>query len=167
MAEKFFEVADLVPAFVPVDMQTANNTGDWVNLSLYHRCIVCVLKAVGTGGNGDVIFNLQQATDNAASDVKDINFSVIFSRLAVDVTTVAAFTRNTQTAATSYTDATSAEKGGFICVEILAENLDAANDFTHIRLDVADTGTAANLGCGFYIMLDPIFNQQTPPDATA
>ena len=165
MTQRFFETANLVSAFVPVSLATAANTGDWVGLSDYQRCVVVLFKDAGTAGD-DPIFNLQQATDNTGSGAKDLTFTVIYSKVGAQ-TGIANFTRNTQTAATSYTDATSAESESIIAVEVSAEDLDADNDFTHVRLDVADVGTNAQLGCAFYLMLDPRHASQTPPSAIA
>jgi len=99
-----------------------------------------------------------------AGVAKDLDFTVVYSKVGTH-TRVANFTRNTQSAATSYTDATSAEAESIIAVEISAEDLDADNDFTHIQLSVADVGGNAQLGCGFYLMLDPRHASQTPPTA--
>ena len=165
MTQRLFETANLVSAFVPVDLQTGANTGDWVGLGDYQRCVVVVFKGAGTAGD-DPIFNLQQATDNAGTSAKDLTFTTIYSKVGTQ-TGIANFTRNTQTAATSYVDAVSAEAEGIIAVEISSEDLDADNNFTHVRLDVADIGSNAQLGCGFYLMLDPRHASQTPPSAIA
>lgn len=164
MAGPLAENAQIVPAFIPVDMQTGANDGDWVNMSLYEYCTAILYKAVGTAGD-DPVFKLQQAQDNAGTGAKDINFTDIHSKLAVDITTVGTYTKTTQTAATSYTDATSAEKAGIIQVTIRAENLDVDNGFTHIQLSVADTGSNAQLGCGLYILEPGRFSQATLPSA--
>ena len=63
--------------------------------------------------------------------------------------------RNTQTAATTYTDAASAEAESITAVEISSEDLDVDNSFSHVQLSVADVGGNAQLGCGFYLMPDP------------
>ena len=39
---EFLEVADIIPAFVPVDMQTGANNGQWVNMKNIAR-LACVL----------------------------------------------------------------------------------------------------------------------------
>jgi len=49
----------------------------------------------------------------------------------------------------------SAEAEAIIAVDIKAEDLDVDNDFDCVRLDVADVGSNAQLGCGFYILYEP------------
>ena len=165
MTQRFFETANLVSGFVPVDLQTGANTGDWVGLGDYQRCVVVLHKGAGTAGD-DPAFVLKQATDNSGTGSKDLDFTVIYSKVGTQ-TGIANFTRSTQTAAATYTDATSAESEGIISVEVSAEDLDVDNDFTHIQLSVADIGSNAQLGCGFYLMLDPRHASQTPPSAIA
>lgn len=164
---KILESMALVPAIIPVDLMTAANDGDWVNLKHYNRCLVVLYKAAGTAGN-DPIFKLQQATAAAGTGAKDILFTRVYSKLhATDVGTVEDFTQASQTAATSYTDATSAEKQGMIAVEISADMMDVAGGFTFLRLDIADVGAAANLGCAFYILFEPRYQGADMPSAIA
>ena len=165
MTQKFFETANLVSAFVPVDMQTGANTGDWVGLTDYQRCVIVLFRGAGTAGD-DPAFVLKQATDNAGTGSKDLTFTVVYSKVGTQ-TGIADFTRNTQTAATTYTDAASAEAESVIAVEVSSEDLDVDNSFSHVQLSVADIGGNAQLGCGFYLMLDPRHASQTPPSAIA
>jgi len=160
MSEKFLEGADIVSAFVPVDMQTADNNGDWVNLKNYGRCVAVLFKAAGTAGQ-DPVFKLQQAKDAAGTSAKDLLFDTIWKKVGT-LTGIAGFTKATQTAATSHTDTDSAEASSIMAVEIKASDLDVANGFTHVQLSIADVGGNAQLGCGFYIMLDPAFHRSAP-----
>lgn len=154
MQTKFIESADIVAGFVPVDMQTGANTGDWVNLSTYARCVAVLFKAAGTAGD-DPVFTLQQATDNAGTSAKALTFTTVWSKVGT-LASIAAFTKNTQAAAGTYTDTVSAESQAIMLVEIRAEDLDVSNGFNHIQLSIPDTGTNAQLGCAFYLMLDPL-----------
>ncbi len=165
MTQRFLEVADITSAFVPVDMQTAANSGDWVNLKSYDRVLAVLFKAIGTAGD-DPIFKLQQATDNTGAGAKDLTFTTIWKKVGT-LTGIAAWTKITQAAATSYVDTDSAEAQTIMAVEIRSEDLDAANNFTHVQLSVADVGGNAQLGCGFYIMLNPIRQGATLPSAEA
>lgn len=154
MRSKFLEVADIVSAFVPVDMQTAANDGDWVNLRAFGVCLAVLFKAIGTAGD-DPVFKLQQATDATGAGAKDLTFTTVWKKVGTQ-TGISAFTKATQSAATSHTDAVSAEAQGLFVVEVHAEDLDSAGGFTHMQLSVADVGGNAQLGCGFYIMLNPL-----------
>ena len=163
--QKFLEGANIVSAFVPVDMQTAANDGDWVNLTKWGRVVCVLFKGIGTAGD-DPIFKLQQAKDAAGGSAKDLTFTDIWKKVGTQ-TGIANFTKATQAAATSHTDAVSAEAQGIFAVEIKASDLDSAGGFTHVQLSVADVGGNAQLGCGFYIMLDPVFSGSTLESAIA
>lgn len=155
---KFLEGNQIQSAFVPVDMSAAANAGDWVNLENYERCAVVLFKGAGTAGD-DPTFKVQQATANDGTGAKDLDFETIWTKVGSQATT-GQFTKNSQTADTEYTDATSAEAEGMFVAEFSAEDLDAANGFTHLQLSVADVGTNAQLGCGFYILLGPKYSEE-------
>lgn len=165
MSESFFEKNTIVSAFVPVDMQTAANEGDWVSLAKYDRCVCLLFKGIGTAGD-DPIFNLQQADSAVGGNAKDIDFTVIHEKVGAQSST-SDFTRTAQTAATSYTNAASAEAESIIAVEVKADEMDVDNGFVWLRLDVADVGNNAQLGGAFYIMSGARYAQATPPDAIA
>lgn len=163
MSEGFLEKNTIVSAFVPVDMQTANNEGDWVSFAKYDRCLIVLFKGIGTAAD-DPIFNLQQADSLSGGNAKDLLFTVIHKKVGAQITTLD-FSRVTQTAATSHTDAVSAEAEAIMAVEVKADELDVDNGFNWIRLDIANIGSNAQLGCAFYIMLGARYAQPTPPDA--
>ena len=148
-----FELAGIEAAFVPVDMQAAANNGDWISLENY-KSVLCVLfGAAGTAGD-DPVFTLTQATANDGSGEKALTFEVIHEKVGT-LASVASWTRATQSAATSYTNAASAEGQKIIMVRIDADELDVAGGFTHVQLTIPDTGSNAALGCGFYLMGNP------------
>jgi len=165
MTARFLETADIVAAFVPVDMQTAANDGDWVNLQNFERCVAVLFKAIGTAGD-DPVFTVKQATDNAGSNAKALNISTIWSKVGT-LSGISGFTKNTQAAGATYTDAASAEAQAIMAVDILAEELDSEGGFTHIQLSIPDVGGNAQLGCGFYILLEPRTAGATVPSAIA
>jgi len=149
----FFTECNPVMAIVPVDLAAAANNGDWVSLKNYERVVILLIKGIGTAGQ-DPIFKLQQATDNAGTGVKDLLFTKVYSKVGTQ-TGITAMTKTTQAAATSYTDAVSAEAQAIIGVEITSEDLDSDGGFTHVRLDIADVGAAAQIGGALYLMLNP------------
>ena len=165
MTEGFLERNTIVSAFVPVDMQTANNNGDWVSMAKYDRCLVVLFKGIGTDGD-DPIFNLQQAKTAAGGTAKDLDFTVIHKKVGSQLTTLD-FSRVTQTAATSHTDTDSAQAEAIMAVEIKADELDTDNGYYFIRLDIANIGGNAQLGWAFYILSGARYAQPTPPDAQA
>jgi len=165
MSQKFFQEANIVSAFVPVDMQTAANDGDWVSLANYQRCVAVLFKAAGTAGQ-DPVFTLEQATTAAGGSSKALTFTTIYKKVGTQ-TGISSWTKTTQSAAGTYTDAVSAEAEAIIAVEISASDLDVDNGFDFVRLTIPDVGGAAQLGCAFYIMLDPRDSGQTMPSAIA
>ncbi len=165
MSAKFAEVANVVAGFNPVNMATAANNGDWVNMERYERCVVLLFKDASTAGD-DPTLTLQQATSNAGANAKNLLFDTIWVKQDTTLAAVGTYTKVTQTAATSYTDATSAEDTAIWIVEIRAEDLDVSGGFTHVQASVADTGTNAQLGALLYIMLDPKYTGgDSPPTA--
>ena len=66
-----------------------------------------------------------------------------------------------QSAAGSYTATGTAAQQKIIAIEIQASDLDVANAFTHVQVSVARTAHA-QLGAGFYVMLNPRHRQAVP-----
>lgn len=154
MQGNLIENLQISSCFVPVDMQAAANTGDWFNMGPFRKVIAVLFKAAGTAGD-DPVITLEQATSNAGAGNKALNFTTIYSKVGT-LTGVGTFTKVTQAAANTYTDATSAEAQAIIAIEIDASDLDVANGFTHIQMSVADVGGNAQLGCAFYLGLPRI-----------
>lgn len=153
--EGFLQRATIEAAFVPIDMAGQANTGDWISLENYRRAAVVLFGAVGVAGD-DPIFKLQQATASDGTGFKDLLFTVIYEKVGATLAATAAWTRVTQTAATSYVNALSAEAQKLIVVDIDAAMLDVTNGFTFIQLSAADVGAGgAQIGCGFFILYEP------------
>ncbi|HWA22321.1 MAG TPA: hypothetical protein VG735_08005 [Caulobacterales bacterium] len=150
------EIANIHPAILPVDLESGANNGIWISLKGYAGCCVVLHKKAGTAGD-DPIFTLKQSTDvtNSQSDSKALTFTRVYSKLHA-TTVPGAWTLNTQAAAGTYTDDTSAEKSGIIAVDVKAEDLDQANGFDCLRLEIPDTGSAgAELAGAVYILYGP------------
>lgn len=138
-----------IGGFTPVDMQTADNNGAWVSMTNLEAVVAVLYAAIGTAGD-DPVFTLEQATSAAGAGAKGLNFTEIYIKNAANVNTTAAFTKVTQSAASTYTNATSAEAQNLFAVEIPATSLDQANGYRFVRLTIPDTGANAKLGCGIY-----------------
>lgn len=150
-AKLILDDIDLIEGFPCVDLQTAANTGDYVNVRDFDRLAVVFISGVGTAGD-DPTLVLQQATSNAGGSVKDLNFTVIYRKqAATSLASTTAWTRTTQTAATSYTQTDAAEQSLIWVVEIDPASLDVANGFDYVRATVADVGGNAQPGYLFYI----------------
>lgn len=149
MQGKLIENLQISAGFVPVDMQTTANAGDWFNMKPFRKVLAVLYKAAGTAGD-DPVITLEQATSNAGAGNKPLNFTTVYSKVGT-LTGVGQFTKITQASANTYEDETSAEAQAIIAIEIDADDLDTANGFTHIQMSVADVGSNAQLGCVFYL----------------
>lgn len=153
MGSKFLEGNQIVSAITPVNLATGANNGDWVNMENYGRCTVVVHKGAGTAGE-DPVITLRQATDNAGTDAKALTFTAVWKKVGAQ-SGIGTFTKATQTAANTHTDDTSAEAEGVFVVDIVAEQLDAANGFTHLQLQIPKVGTNAQIGGALCILTEP------------
>jgi hypothetical protein len=151
--ERFLSNATIEAAVVPVDLSSAANNGDWFSLENYQRVAIVLFKGAGTAGD-DPVFTLRQATDASGTSAKALNFEVVYEKVGT-LASVTAWTRVAQSAANTYTNTASAESQAIIVVEISARDLDVANGFTHLQLQIPDVGSNAQIGCGLYIGLDP------------
>lgn len=185
MIDEIIDKIDFVSGFVPVDMQTADNNGTWVDLSKYEGCIAVLFKGIGTSGD-DPIFLVQQAKDNASGSAKALNYSRVRAKIgATSVAAVAAATEYLYAGSGSYTartdgaspvavdssansfKPTSAADSAFIWVLIRGEHLDVKNGFTHVNVKIADIGSNAQLGCVFYVMVGPRYAEYQNQSAIA
>jgi hypothetical protein len=156
----------LVPFFPPVNMATAANTGDWINMAKFKHCAIVLLKAIGTAGE-DPTITVQQATAAAGTNAKALNFTKILVKQGALFTAIGQFTRVTQTAANTYTEATSAEAQALWVIEIDADELDVDNGFTFVQASVGDVGTDAQIGTAFAILSGASYVEDPAPSAIA
>jgi hypothetical protein len=157
MNKHFLEKVQIAAAFVPVDMAAQANDGDWISLKNYGRVAIVLFKAAGTAGQ-DPIFTLRQAQDVAGTGAKALKFDRIDTKVG-NLNAVGTFTKKTQVAADTYVDDTSAEAQAIMVVDIKAEDLDLANGFDCVQLQIPDVGAAAQLGCGLYLLHEPRYGK--------
>ncbi len=152
---EFLEGGQIVMGFPPADVSaSASQTADFVSLKNYQRVVAVFMAGAGVAG-ADSTVTLTQATAVAGTGEKALNFTKIKVKQGASMAAIGTFTETTQTAANTYTSATSGESELIWAIEIKREDLDIANDFDCIRLSVADH-TAYKCGTVFYILLDPI-----------
>ena len=159
MNKNIVEKMQICTGFVPVDMQTGANNGDWVSMKNYGRCAIVVFKAAGTAGD-DPTVTVKQANDVSGTNAKALNFTRVDSKEGT-LTSIGQFTTTTQAAGNTYTNDTLAEKQAIIVIDIKAEDLDADNDFDCVQVSIADTGTNAQLGCALYLLHEPRYGSGT------
>lgn len=136
----FFENGfDFVPDVINADANS-DLTGDWINLKHYDRAYLVLQKPAGTAGD-DLSIHIQQATDNSGTGAKDLTFTKLWHKIgtlnavgqwtAVTLTTAAA---DLDLASVNSVDLATDTNQAAIVVEIMAESLDVANNFTHINV---------------------------------
>lgn len=158
------EECQIVMAIVPVDSQAAANNGDWVSLKGYDRVTALLIKAAGVAGD-DPVITLRQAQDVSGTGAKALNFTRIDAKVGVQ-TGIGQFTKVTQAAANTYTDAVSAEAQAIFAVEVKAEDLDVNNGFDCVQLQIPDTGAAgAQLIAAIYVLRGARYGTQPLPSA--
>ncbi|MHC4687600.1 MAG: hypothetical protein ACYTEW_25320 [Planctomycetota bacterium] len=161
MAEKFLQTHDIIEGWPVVDLQTGANTGDSISLKNWEGCAVVFISSVGTAAD-DPTLTLEQSTTITAGSEKALNFTVIYRKqAATSLASTGTWTRTTQTAANTYTEATSAEQDLIWVVDVKTDELDAANGYDCIRATVADVGGNAQLGYLFYVPYGPRYGQAT------
>jgi hypothetical protein len=156
---RFAEQAQIISGFVPVNLATAANAGDWVSMKQFQRLVILFFAAAGTAGD-DPTLTVEQASAVAGTGAKALTFTRIDTWQGADLTAVGTPTTVAQTAANTYTDATSAEVQKIWVVEIDAADLDVDNGFDCVRGSIADVGTNAQIGCLLYLGL---YSRYAPP----
>jgi hypothetical protein len=148
------EQMQIASGFVPVNMASAANNSDWVNLKSYARLLVIFFKGAAASGTEDPTVTLLQATDVAGTGSKALNIARAWTKTDADLTTIGQFTAGSPSTNT-LTVASSAQKGAIWVIEVLASELDRTNSFNCVRANVADVGTVEQLGCLLYLLGEP------------
>lgn len=145
------ENAKIVTGLVPKDITGAAQTGDYVSLKNYgHATIIIKTGAVANGADAMAI-TLKQATAVAGTGEKALAFSKYWVSDASGDTF-------TQTTATSNTfNITGTDDNKIYVLEVDSADLDAANDFDCVRVDVGSPGANAVLLDCTYILTQPRF----------
>ena len=153
------EQAQIACGFVPVNLATAANPGDWISMKNFERLAIVFFGAAGTAGE-DPTLTLEQATAVAGTGAKALTFTRVDIKQGADLFAIGTFTTVTQAAANTYTNDTSAETQKIWVVEVKAEDLDADNGFDCVRATISDVGASAQIGGLLYIAFGP---QYAPP----
>ncbi|MGE0722804.1 MAG: hypothetical protein AB7O45_00440 [Alphaproteobacteria bacterium] len=158
------EQVQIVSGFSPIALTSAR-TGDVVSLKHYRRCLVLFHKAAGGAGE-DPTITILQGTDVAFGTNKALDFTKIYVKQdPTSLGDVAQWTKVTQAATNTYTDATVGEQHALWAIDFKAEDLDIANGYDCIRASIGDVGSVAQLGAVEYILYDPILC--TSPESMA
>lgn len=159
------EEAQIVSAIIPVDLGAAANNGDWVSMKNYDRLSIIVFKAAGTAGD-DPILTVRQAQDVSGTGAKDLTFTRIDAKVGAQ-TGIGTFTKVTQAAANTYTDAASAEAQAIFVIEFQSADLDVNNSFDCVQVQIPDIGSNAQIGCALYVLRGARYGLTPLPSAIA
>ena len=126
------EQMQIAAGFVPVNLATAANNSDWVNLKQYGRLLIVFFKAAAASGTEDPTVTVVQATDVSGSGSKALAIARSWTKTDADLTTIGQFTAGAPSTNT-LTVASSAQKAAIWVIEVIATDLDRANGFTCVR----------------------------------
>lgn len=159
------ETIQIAPIVIPIDLAAGANTGDWINVSNYQHFGILYLADVGTAGE-DPVITVLQATDNAGTGSKALNFTRIATKQgATALSAVGTFTNTTQSSANTYSSATGGENEELYLIEFDAADLDVSGGFDHISVTIADPGTAGKLGTVIFLGNQARYAQAVTPSA--
>jgi hypothetical protein len=151
------EEVQVVPAFNPVNLATAANTGDWISMKFFRHLTILYMQGPGTAAEPATI-TVSQATAVAGTGSKGLATiaSYYIKKAVTDLTGTGAFTKVTQTAASTVVLGVGAEgdKATLVLIEINAEDLDVEGGFDCVQASVGDVGTGPTIGCLFYLLSD-------------
>jgi hypothetical protein len=148
------EQMQIASGFVPVNLATAANNSDWVNLKSYTRLLILFFKGAAASGTEDPTVTVLQATDVAGTGSKALNISRSWTKTDADLTTIGQFTAGAPSTNT-LTVASSAQKSALWLIEVLAADLDKNSGFSCVQANVADVGSVSQLGCLLYVLGEP------------
>ncbi len=152
------ELLNLKQGFVPVDLNTGANTGLRCSMKGCSRLAFIVQMSDSTSAAVTLTFNQHDAPSAGNSKVLPIA-----NPYYVKADTALRFTKVVPVSATETYDLASAfgSAEGIAVFEVLAEDLDVNNDFSHVSLDMIDA-TAAKVGAVLVVFIG---NKNTPPYA--
>lgn len=162
---RFIENGQIVAGFVPVNMATAANNGDVVSLAKYGHLTVIFFKGAGASGEDPTLTLLQCA--GIAGTPKALNFTELWVKQGADLAAIGEFTKVTQAAGNTYTEATSGEAQAIWVLEIDASDLDIAHGYNCVQVTVADVGSSSQIGSLLYLLSEPRYAQANTPSAIA
>jgi hypothetical protein len=168
------EIMQFASGFVPVNLATAANTGDWISLANFDRVAILFHKGVGTAGE-DPVITIQQATAAAGTNAKALNVTRVDKKQGADLTAIGQFTVSTSASpatndtfsTNTWTNSTLAEEQAIVLIHFRAQDLDVNNGFYFIQASIADVGTNSQIGGIMVIPYGARYPQQALPSVLA
>jgi len=145
---------DIVPAIVPVNLNTGANTGGRVHMKNYRNCAIVIFASIGTAAS-DLAVDVQEADAATGGTIQDLDVvTKYYIKDALSLTSATTWSEIAQTpAASEISDAggagTSAEHSQVVVIEI--DNTQLSDGFEWLSINVPQPG-ATKLGCAFYVL---------------
>jgi hypothetical protein len=167
--EALGRLVDISAGVAPLDLQTAR-TGKRVSMRRSASLMVVVNKGIGTAGD-DPVITLQEHTASSggtSQNLATITQYYVKSATTPGLTGAETWTRIGQAAAATIADpggaGTSAESEQIVVFHVDGPEL--SDGFTHLSVNVADTGTNAQLGTVLYFLTD-LYRPRKPANLSA
>lgn len=154
---QFGDHFNIAEGFLPVNLATAANAGDWVSLKKYGECHIVFFGGPGAAAEPATI-TVEQASAVAGTGAKALTFTTYYlKQAATNLQSTGTWTETTQTAANTVVLGSGAngDKAAIVVITIKAEDLDTENGFDCVRASVADVGVTAQTAALLYILGAP------------
>lgn len=158
-----FQIAAII---APVNLATGANTGKFVSLKNFLGGVDFVFVASAGAAGEDPVITLRQATAIAGTGAKDLaTITRIDVKQGADMLAIGPFSKITQAAAATYVDTDDAEQHKIYVIHVDPSDLDLANGYDCVSVNIADVGTTAQLGCVLAILSEPRYSPNASPIA--
>jgi len=155
MNTRMIEWLNVVWANEPKNYTGAASTDLYASLATYERILIAIQTGAWAGGTAAV--TLKQATAPAGTSAKALNFAQYWTKTsATDVATKVTAVSNTFNLDTA---------NELYLIEVVASDLDVANAFNSVAVDIASPGGNNDLYGVLYIMDSARYPQAILPSA--
>lgn len=152
MSLHILDKIDLVSGIVPINIGSARSS-DVISMKNHGRCAIYFHKAAGSASE-DPTITVLQATSITPSSAKAVNFTDVYTKQGT-LTSVGTWTKTTQAAGNTYTNATASENEACWVIDISADMLDVDNGFDCLQVTIADAGSVNQLAALTFILHEP------------
>lgn len=149
------EKLDLFDGIVPINLGSARSS-DVISFKNFGRMAIVFYKAAGSASE-DPTLTVLQATSITPSNAKALNFTEVWTKQGT-LSSVATWTKTTQAAGNTYTNATASENQAIWVIDISADMLDVDNGYDCIQVTIADAGSVNQLGTLLFVGHEPRYS---------
>jgi len=147
--EKFLlEEKSLKQAFLPVDLNTAAVVGGRISLKDAHRVSIVLCMGDSTGATVEVTLKQHDAASGGNS--KNLEVANKYYKKAGAATSFSKVEPEVAAAVYNLSSDFAAQEG-IVVFEVLPEDLDVSNDFSHLSVNIADSGAAKIASCLYVV----------------